>query len=55
MPPGESLAQVLSVAELRKAYGGTVAVDDISFDVGTNEIVGLLGLRLCGAVIPSRG
>jgi len=26
MPPGESLAQVLSAAELRKPYHGTAAV-----------------------------
>ncbi len=43
MPPGESLSPVLSVMDLRKAYGDTVAVDGISFDVGTREIVGLLG------------
>jgi len=43
MPAGKSLAPVLSVADLRKAYGGTVAVNGISFDVGANEIVGLLG------------
>src|SRR5690348_11013598 len=35
--------QVLSVTDLRKTYGTTVAVDDISFEVATNEIVGLLG------------
>jgi ABC-2 type transport system ATP-binding protein len=34
---------VLSVTQLRKAYGDTVAVDGISFDVGRKEIVGLLG------------
>jgi len=35
--------QVLSVRGLRKIYGDTVAVDDVSFEVNSNEIVGLLG------------
>ncbi len=34
---------VLSVRELRKSYGSTVAVDGIAFEVRRNEIVGLLG------------
>ncbi|MCP3099784.1 ABC transporter ATP-binding protein [Myxococcus sp. K15C18031901] len=34
---------VLAVRELRKAYGDTVAVDGVSFEVARNEIVGLLG------------
>ena len=38
-----SANKVLSVAGLRKAYGETVAVDGVSFDVNINEIVGLLG------------
>jgi ABC-2 type transport system ATP-binding protein len=35
--------QVLSVRGLRKTYGNNVAVDDVSFEVASNEIVGLLG------------
>ncbi len=34
---------MLSIKGLRKVYGDTVAVEDISFEVRTDEIVGLLG------------
>ena len=34
---------VLEIKSLTKTYGTTVAVNDISFSVGSNEIVGLLG------------
>lgn len=43
MPPHEQTTPVLSVHALRKQYADTVAVDDISFQVGRGEIVGLLG------------
>jgi ABC-2 type transport system ATP-binding protein len=35
--------KVLAVKGLKKVYGKTVAVDDISFSVAPNEVVGLLG------------
>jgi ATP-binding cassette subfamily B protein len=35
--------EVLTVENLTKQYSGTLAVDDISFHVTQNEIVGLLG------------
>jgi ABC-2 type transport system ATP-binding protein len=34
---------VVSVEHLRKSYGDTVAVDDVSFSVGKGEILGILG------------
>jgi branched-chain amino acid transport system ATP-binding protein len=34
---------MLSVTDLRKEFGGLVAVDDVSFDIGEGEIVGLIG------------
>ena len=41
MPPaGEPL---LSLQAVRKAFGGLVAVNDVSFDVRAGEIVGLIG------------
>ena len=39
-PRGEA---VLSLASLVVRYGGVTAVDDVSFDVGRGEIVGLIG------------
>lgn len=34
---------VIRVEGLRKAYGATVAVDDVSFEVGRGEIFGVVG------------
>jgi ABC-2 type transport system ATP-binding protein len=42
-PEAAPAPDVLSVSEVRKTYGATVAVDGISFNVRRNEIVGLLG------------
>lgn len=37
------MSHVLSVSGLRKTYGSTIAVDEVSFTIDRNEIVGLLG------------
>ncbi len=37
------MSAVLSVVNLRKNYGDTIAVEDVSFEVRRKEIVGLLG------------
>lgn len=39
---------VLRVSQLRKTYGDTVTVDNLSFSVQQNEIVGLLGVNGAG-------
>jgi ABC-2 type transport system ATP-binding protein len=43
-----SPAPVIDVAHLRKAYGTTVAVDDVSFTVHAGEIFGILGRNGAG-------
>lgn len=37
------MSTVIEVERLRKTYGSTVAVDDVSFDVAEGEIFGLIG------------
>jgi ABC-2 type transport system ATP-binding protein len=37
------MSLIISVQNLRKSYGKTIAVDDISFEVAEGEIFGLLG------------
>jgi ABC-2 type transport system ATP-binding protein len=37
------MSAVVSVGNIRKAYGSTVAVDEVSFDVEAGEIFGLIG------------
>ena len=39
----ETRSPVLQVAGLRRAFGGLVAVNDLGFEVGHGEIMGLLG------------
>lgn len=59
------MSNVLSVADLRKSYGRTIAVDRVSFEVARGEIVGLLGPNgagkttiinaILGILIPTSG
>ncbi|OYV68049.1 MAG: multidrug ABC transporter ATP-binding protein, partial [Gemmatimonadetes bacterium 21-71-4] len=51
----------ISLRALRRAFGGAVAVDDLSFDVGRGELFGLVGpdgagktttLRMLAGVLP---
>jgi ABC-2 type transport system ATP-binding protein len=48
VPSDRSVPGVIEVAHLRKAYGTTVAVDDVSFTVQTGEIFGILGRNGAG-------
>src|SRR5437763_8431066 len=43
-----SPAPIIDVAHLHKAYGTTVAVDDVSFTVNAGEIFGILGRNGAG-------
>ncbi len=64
-PMPASMPPVLAVRSLRKQYGSTLAVDDVSFDVAPGQIVGLLGPNgagktttlnmILGVLAPSRG
>ena len=42
------MSSVLKVEGLRKEFGGLVAVQDISFEIGEGEFVGLIGPNGCG-------
>ena len=41
---------VLKVDGLRKGFGGLVAVNDVSFEIGEGEFVGLIGPNGCGEI-----
>ncbi len=44
----DAASPALSVRNLRKAFGGTVAVADFTLEVAQGEIVSLLGPSGCG-------
>ena len=42
------MSSVLKVSNLTKDFGGLRAVDNVSFEVGKGEFVGLIGPNGCG-------
>jgi len=42
-PDGEGVAPLLRLANLRKAFGGIVAVDDVSLDVAPGQVTAVIG------------
>jgi ABC-type branched-subunit amino acid transport system ATPase component len=63
--PSASAKTALSVGEVRKLFGGLVAVDRVSFELAENEVLGLIGPNgsgkttmlnlISGALKPSSG
>ncbi len=43
MPPDIDAATVIAATHLRKTYGKTIAVDDVTFEIREGEIFGLIG------------
>ena len=44
----------IAIANLRKTYGGVVAVDDLTLDVAQGEMLVLLGPSGCGKTTTMR-
>jgi len=46
--PGASATPMVQVQGLRKVYGDKTAIDDVTFEIGQGEIIGILGLNGAG-------
>ena len=63
--PSKERSPLLAMRDVRKGYGGVAALDNVSFDVDTGEIVGLLGDNgagkstlvnvMSGVIVPDSG